>query len=98
MIPWLLLVIQFSLLGLGLWGMHWRAHRLTPGPPPWWLRPVLDATGSPRLTFNYVMVGVSIVVLLVIVATAPPSHAQQQRQQLDRIEDLLREIRDAVRR
>lgn len=97
MIPRLLLVIQFSLLGLCLWGMYWRAQRRTPGPPPWWLRPVLDATGSPRLTFNYVMVGVSIVVLLVIVARTP-SHAQQQRQQLDRIEELLREIRDAVRR
>jgi hypothetical protein len=88
--------VQFGFLGLYLWGMI-RAARRTPGPPPWPLRLVMEDTGSPKMPFIYVMLAVSVVLFVVLITTAP-SQAQQRRQQLDRIEQLLREIRDEVRR
>ena len=95
MLPYLILIVQFTLLGWCLWGMLWASRHRSAGPPPQWLRPVVDADGSPRLSFNFMLIGVSVVCLVLIFATTP-SRAQQQRQQFDRIEELLREIRDAV--
>lgn len=96
MIPIVLLIVQFTLLGLYLWGAVWSAQRRAT-PPPWPLRLIVDATGSPSLRFSAVLFGVSLVVLVVTFAT--PSRSQQRRQQqFDRIEQLLREIRDGVQR
>jgi hypothetical protein len=91
----LFLTVNGAFLILYLWGMI-RAARRVSTPPPWPLRLVTDATGTPRMGFIYVMLSVSVVLLVVLLASTP-SRAQQQRQQLDRIEDLLREIRDELR-
>jgi hypothetical protein len=96
MMSYVFLIVQGTFLALYLWGTS-RAARRTPGPPPWPLRLVMQDTGSPRMGFIYTMFCVSVVLLVVILARIP-SHAQQQRQQLDRIEHLLREIRDGVQR
>jgi hypothetical protein len=91
------LIVQCVFIALYLWGMI-RAARRTPGPPPWPLRLLTDSTGSPRMGAIYGMLATSVVLLVVLLAMAPPTQAQQQHQQLDRIEGLLREIRDAVKR
>jgi hypothetical protein len=92
----IIITVQLTLLGLYFWGMI-RAARRTTGPAPWPLRLIVDAKGSPRMSFIYVMLVVSAILFVVSLATWP-SEARQRSQQLDRIEQLLREIRDELGR
>lgn len=92
----LFVIANVALLGLYAWGMI-RTVRQKTGIPPWPLRLVADAKGSPRFGFIYVLLMVSVATLVFVFATTP-TRAQRREAQLDRIEQLLREIRDEVRR
>jgi len=95
MIDTIILSVLLVLIGLYFWGMI-RTIRKVSGPPPWPLRLVTDATGTPRMAFVVVMLGIAVGLMVLLVATTP-TRAEQRQQQLDRIEQMLQALLDQHR-